>query len=205
LKLNDLEIAVHAHVGEFLCVRIHDENKTKIVNFSHVLTPPADSAELPAVGRLQDFYDTFGSVVFYYDEKSGDAAKRIAPISEWTELHGDFSDWIDDLDDEERSEMLPDWIDTCLVIGETPHSGNYILMPTEGAVSGYVFEFDHDGFEFTEEAKDIVEYVGRLLKPDGTRLSELASHMRFVEDDPSIQWWIRRLSDCQGNVVTTDE
>jgi len=76
LKLIDLENAVRTHAGEFLCLRIHDEDNTKIVHFSHVLTSPIDTIDIPAIGRLQDFYDTFGSIVFYYDEKSGDAAKQ---------------------------------------------------------------------------------------------------------------------------------
>ena len=177
---------------------------TKVVRFAHAITPPLESNDPPPIGRLQDFYDTFGSVVFYCDEKSGDAAKHIAPPSEWTELHECFSDWIDQLDDEERSEIVPAWVDTCLVIGETPRSGNYILMATEGSLAGYVFEFDHDGFEFTEEAKDLIEYVGMLLKPDSRKLTEIASHMRFVETDWSVQWWIRELRDHQGHVVTTD-
>ena len=204
MKLNDLESAVRQHAGEFLCERIHDERRTKVVHFTHVVTPPVETSGIPPLGRLQDFYDTFGGVVFYYDAKSGDAANHIAPISELVGLDEDFRAWIDDLDEEERAEILPDWIDTCLVIGETPHSGNYILMATEGPVAGHVFEFDHDGFEFTAEAGDLIEYVEKLLQPDGARLTEFASHMRFREDDPMAQWWIRRLTDHQGRVATTD-
>lgn len=203
MRLNDLESAVRQHVGEFLCEQIHDEKTTKIVHFAHVATLPVELPELPAIGRLQDFYDTFGSVVFFRDEKSGDAARYIAPPSEWSELHERFSGWIDILDDEERSEIVPDWIDTCLVIGESPRSGNYILIATEGIDAGHVFQFDHDGFEFIEEARDLIEYVEILLKPDNSRLIDIASHMRFVDHDPMVQWWICQLRDHQGHVATT--
>lgn len=203
MKLTVLENTVRQHVGEFLCTQVHDEKKARVVRFSHVVTPPVGSDDVPTIGKLQDFYQTFGSALFYHDEKSGDAAKHIAPTSRWAELHGDFSDWIAPLSDEERSEILPDWIGTCLVIGETPCSGNYILVATEGAVAGKVFQFDHDGFEFTEEANDVVEYVEKLLKPDDRRLTEFASHMRFVEKGSMTQWCIRHFKDHQGHVATT--
>ncbi len=98
------------------------------------------------------------------------------------------------MDEDERLEILPDWIDTCLVIGETPHSGNYILVVTKGPAAGRVFEFDHDGYEFIDQA-DVIEYVEKLLKPDGIKLTDIASHMRFIEDDPMGQWWIRELRE----------
>lgn len=191
------------HAGEFFCERIHDKKNTKVVNFAHVTTAPSDCSQIPAFGRLRDFYGTFGSVLFYFDENSGDAAKYLAPTSKWLELHGDFNDWIEDLDEAEREEILPDWIATCIVIGETPQSGNYILMVTEGSETGKVIEFDHDGFEFDEMAKDIVEYVEKLLKPSGSRLTDIASHMRFIEGDPMIQWWIREMKDNHGHWATT--
>jgi hypothetical protein len=203
LKLNDLEKAVREHAGEFLCERINDKGKTKLVSFTHVVGAPEDATNVPSVGRLSEFYETFGSILFYYDEKSGDAAKHIAPTSEWAELHIDFVDWLEPLDEDERLEILPDWIDTCLVIGETPHSGNYILVVTDGPAAGRVFEFDHDGYEFIDQAADVIEYVEKLLKPDGIKLTDIASHMRFIEDDPMVQWWIREFRDNTGHVAST--
>jgi hypothetical protein len=203
LKLTDLEAAVRAHAGEFLCENLDDAKQVKAVRFSHLVTPPGDSARAPAAGRLRDFYDTFGSVVFYHDAKSGDAARHIAPPSEWPSLHAEFSDWMEMVDEDERDEILPDWAETCLVIGETPQSGNYILMATEGPDAGHIFEFDHDGFEFIDEAADIVQYVERLLKPDDAQLTEIASHLRFVEGDSEDQWWIRELRDNRGHTATT--
>jgi len=204
LKLGELEKAVLEHRGEFLCERINDESITKLVRFIHVVASPDKQADVPHVGKLGDFYETFGSVLFYFDEKSGDAGKYIAHPSQWATLHNDFSDWMDELDEDERRECLPEWIDSCLVIGETPHSGNYILVPTEGSEAGHVFEFDHDGFEFTNVAQDVVKYVEEILKPDSSTLTDIASHMRFIEDDPMAQWWIRELRDNGGHVVRTN-
>lgn len=198
-----LEKAIRQHEGEFVCERIHGKQR-KTVLFKHVVTSPDDVEDVPAVGRLREFYRTFGSVLFYHDEKSGDAARYLAPTSEWEDLHAVFRDWIDDLDDDEREDVLPEWIDSCVVIGETPHSGNYILVPTKGPAKGRIFEFDHDGFEFTEAATDVLDYAERLLKPDGSRLADMASHMRFVEGDPKVQWWIRELRDNSGHTETTE-
>lgn len=203
MRLDKLDEAVREHTGEFLCERIHEEKTTKIVCFAHAVEQPDKQTNVPVIERLNDFYDTFGSILFYRDDKTGDAGKYIAHPSQWSELQGDFSRWIEDLEEDEYSECVPEWVGTCLVIGETPHSGNYILVPTEGLESGHVFEFDHDGFEFTEKAQDVVEYVEKLLQPDSSLLTELAAHMRFVEDDSMAQWFIREMRDNGGRIVST--
>jgi hypothetical protein len=204
MKLIELETAVRQHAGEFLCLQMSDRKNTKVVQFAHAATPPAEQPLLPDVGRLRDFYDTFGSVLFYHDDISGDAAKYIAPPAEWAELRDGFDDWIDALSEAERAEFLPDWMDSCVVIGQTPRSGNYLLMATEGSSSGHVFEFDHDGYELTEAADDLLDYIARLLKPDDSRLREMASHMRFREAGPADQWLIRQLTDNAGHIAHTD-
>lgn len=203
MTLDELARAVEAHSGTFHCHRIHEEKTKKVVRFFHVVEPPDGRSEVPNVGRLPEFYRTFGSILFYHDEKSGDAGKYIANPSEWSGLEGGFNGWVDILDEDERDGALPDWIENSVVIGETPHSGNYILVPTKGKQAGRVFEFDHDGFEFTSQAKDIVEYVRKLLKPDGSLLTEIASHMRFVEDNGRVQWWIEEMKDNTGHVAYT--
>ena len=204
MKLEDVATAVHEHRGEFLCEQINNEEQTKTFAFAHLATAPTGADGVPDVGRLRDFYDTFGSVLFYHNADSGDAARHLAPMALWPELHADFSDWIDVLDDDERAEAVPEWVETCLVLGETPHSGNYILMATEGPSAGHVFEFDHDGFEFVHEADDMIGYVERLLKPDASKLVDMAAHMRFVESDPMIQWWILELKDNRGHTASTE-
>ncbi len=71
-------------------------------------------------------------VLLYFDEKSGDAALYIARPDQWDSLNSYFSDWLEGLDQDEREELLPEWLDNYLTIGEIPHSGNFILVPTAG-------------------------------------------------------------------------
>lgn len=205
MPLTELHRAVAEHTGAFHCERIHKPQQTKTVTFQHRIQPPAPllDAPLPDVGRLPAFYATFGSVLLYHDADTGDAARYIAPPTEWAVLREAFEGWTEHLSDEERDDLLPDWVDDCLVIGETPHSGNYVLMATDSDCAGRVFEFDHDGFEFTEKGADLVEYVQGLLHPDSAALTDIASHMRFIDKRTGAQWWILEMSDNQGHRVRT--
>jgi hypothetical protein len=199
----DLLRAVKAHSGTFLCERIHEPAITREFAFEHVVTGPDTMDDLPAVGRLAEAYASFGSIAFYHHEGSGDAARYLAPPSAWPALADELADWLDMIDDEDLAAMLPQGLDGCVVIGETPGSGNYILVPTLGPKAGQVIEFDHDGCEFNAVANDLFEYVIGMLTPDGSRLADFASHMRFIEGTPDEQWWIRECRDNAGRFVTT--
>lgn len=202
MPMDELKAAVAGHTGEFLCERIHDGEATKVVRFTHEISPPEAGQTVPDVGQLRAFYATFGSIRFYLDPVSGDSGRYLARPSEWADLDGYFREWTDDLMDEDDD--LPDWLATCLVIGETPHSGNYILMPTTGALAGHVMEFDHDGFEFVDRGDSLAAYVQQLLAPDSETLTNLASLMRFIEGGSDVQWWIAELRDNRGRVVRTE-
>ncbi len=202
MKPEALVTAIQTHSGEFLCTEIHCERR-KTVHFKHVMTPPKKSKAAPDLGKLREFYKALGSVRFYYDQESGDSAKYLGTVDEWEELKDNFNDWVEDLDEEEREDIVPSWVDSCLVVGETPHSGNYILVVGEGEERGHVYEFDHDGFEFTHEANDVIEYASKLLKPDNSVLTRIASHMRFATGDRLVQWWIEELRDSDGHVAYT--
>lgn len=203
LKLGLLEALVRAHSGQFHCERIRHSDEKKVVNFRHKASMPTPHKPLPEIGRLGDFYDTFGSVILYVDEESGDAARQIAGPHAWSELYSQFNDWFDSSSGEELEELAPKWIKQCLAIGEVPRTGNYLLMPVSGDVAGHVFLFDHDGFEFTDCADDLVEFVEKMLAPNDELLLDMATHMRFIDGDDSIQWWIRELRDNRGNVART--
>lgn len=205
MRLVEIQKLVNEHSGEFLCEQIHNESLTKLVAFKHRYDPPVSSSDDLDIGKLKEFYETFGNLLLYFDEKSGDAALYIASPDQWESLHDHFNGWIEDLDDDESEELLPDWIDDCYVIGEIPQSGNYILVPKSGDKTGYVYEFEHDGFEFIELAKDIEQYIRKMLNLNASTLTNIASHMRFIEGNPETQWWIKELRDNNGNVVSTED
>lgn len=201
--LESLRSQVASHSGEFACSEIHRPKNTSTVTFRHRAAPPDAQAEVPDVPGLRDFYDTWGALTLYLDEHSGDAAWFIAPPSQWAELDDDFRPWIEQLDEDEAAEFVPDWVASALVVGEVPHSGNYLLVATTGAEAGRVFEFEHDGYEFIDLGDSLPDFVARSLDLDAERLSGMASHLRFITEAQHRQWWIEEMRDNRGNVVRT--
>jgi hypothetical protein len=204
LMLESLHSAVDAHAGQFTCVEIDKEKNTKNVHFRHVGSPPDINLAVPNVPGLRDFYATYGHLTLYLDEQSGDAAYFIASPSQWSELDGEFRPWLEGLDEEEAAEYLPTWIVDCIVVGEIPQSGNYLLVPSSGPDAGKVFEFEHDGFEFLELASSLPDFVMRSLDLSTRELTAMASHLRFITTGENRQWWIKELRDNRGNVVRTE-
>lgn len=206
MKLENLQKAIESHTGTFHCVRLHDSALTKEVVFRHEFDAPIPLPKNLQVDKLADFFETFSRLVLYHDPISDDAAFVIVSPDQWASLDSEFRPWLECVDenDEEQADLLPSWIGDCLVFGEVPRSGNYLLMPLSGEKRGFVYEFEHDGFEFIEYASDIEQFVYRFLDPSPSALTEMASHMRFVEgDDYGTQWWIDEMRDNRGNVVRT--
>lgn len=202
--LEVLHSAVDSHTGHFVCEEIHQERNTKIVQFRHIGSPPDSTLAIPDVPGFKEFYGTYEHLTMYVDEQSGDAAYFFASPSQWSELDGDFRPWLEGLDENEVAECLPSWISDCIVVGEIPQSGNYLLVPTSGPDVGKVFEFEHDGFEFLELGSNLPDFVVRTLDLDSRRLTAIASHLRFITADDDRQWWIKELRDNRGNVIRTD-
>ena len=202
--LESLRSDVQSHVGQFTCSEIHREESTKTVSFRHAGSPPDPGVDVPNVQGLRDFYDTFGQLTLYLADESGDAAFFIASPSQWSELDSDFRPWLEGIEEDEADDHLPVWIKDCLVVGEIPQSGNYLLVPTAGPDAGKVFEFEHDGFEFIELGQSLPDFVARTLDLDTSRLTAIASHVRFITPEENRQWWINELKDNRGNVIRTE-
>lgn len=201
--LEALQSAVSAHTGTFTCEEIYKEENTKVVRFQHVGSPPNRALTVPDVPGLKEFYGTYEHLTMYLEEESGDAAYFLASPSQWSELEGYFRPWLDGIGEDETSDYLPAWINECIVIGEIPQSGNYLLVPKSGPDEGKIFEFEHDGFEFLELAISLPDFVLRSLDLDARRLTAMASHLRFVVPEEGRQWWIKELKDNRGNVIRT--
>ena len=204
MELAELKQTVSEHSGVFHCVGRRHESKSKQVNFEHVFDPPGSNTGVPDIGMLKEFYSTFGDLTLYYHKDSDDAAFYLASPDQWEILLEAFLEWTEYLDEEERKELVPDWVDGCIAVGEIPESGNYLLVPTSGNMAGHIFEFEHDGFEFKDLGSNISEFVINILNPDSETLTNMASHMTFIEGDSMDQWWIDEMRDSKGNIVKTE-
>ena len=116
-----------------------------------------------------------------------DSAFFIGNPDDWATLKKDFLLWFEYLDEEEE-ELLPDWLGTCMVIGEVPRSGNYLLMPMSGDLTGYVFEFEHDGFEFIERGKNFDEFLSYVSTVNESLIQDILCHTRYSDGETQIQW-----------------
>lgn len=203
MDTDSLKQSVSEHSGVFHCVARGNNAVSKQVEFHHLFDPPGSIATVPEVGGLKAFYSVFGNLRLYHHDQSGDSAFFIASPEQWDSLMGYFRGWIDSLDEAEKRQLLPDWIDDCIALGEIPRSGNYLLMPTDGSKAGRLFEFEHDGFELVELGSNLIEFVSHAIDPTGKTLRSMASHMTFIEDDPMEQWWIEAMHDNRGNIVRT--
>ena len=83
---------------------------------------------------------------------------------------------------------MPAWIDSFVVVGEVPNSGNYFLVPLEGDDRGKVFEFEHDGFEFIERGSTFAGFVEQISTVNEALLAEILGHTRYADGQSSVQW-----------------
>lgn len=200
----DLRDAVLAHGGEFACRQIHGGQGKKTVRFNHVVGARPVGFDLPDMPGLAGFYGTFGSLTLYLDEESGESAFHLAEPAQWPALQADFLSWLDGMGEDELEECMPSPLDGCIVVGEIPGSGNYLLVSTSGPDAGKVYEFEHDGFEFIERGRSLADFVQRALTPGSRELTGMASHMRFIAKGNGSQWWVTEMRDNLGRVVATD-
>lgn len=176
-----------------------------VARITHEVTPALSAEELdelrrqvPEVPQLAELYARHGSIRLYCDTTfhepwgSYSSAFYIAHPDEWADLAVGFGDWLADLDEKERAERLPSWIDACLVIGEIPSSGNYFLVPLEGPDTGGVFEFEHDGFEFIRQGDSIAGFIARLSTVSDALLHDIACHTRYFDGKSDMQWLVER-------------
>jgi hypothetical protein len=204
MRLDELYNAVAAHRGTFTYTR-YGGGASKEIEFRHEFAVADGSPpELP-IEELSPFYSTFASLRLYCNPVSGDSAFYIATPGEWPYLEEDLRMWFEGLSEAECAELLPSWIEDCVVIGEIPASGNYLLVPLVGPERGWVFEFEHDGFEFIACAHSVEQFIQQVLDPDTLTLKGMSSHMCFMDgSDPAAQWYIVQMRDNRGNTVCLD-
>jgi hypothetical protein len=172
-----------------------NDNTTFTAQITHEVTGGLPQEDIDALeqqighqDRLFSVLSGFGSIRLYCDTLSDGSAFYLAHPSEWENLENDFRMWLDDLDDDERAELLPDWLDDAIVIGEIPSSGNYFLFPVTGEHQGKIFEFEHDGFEFIEVGADLYSFLDYLCTVTDRLIANIRSHTRYSDGKTDIQW-----------------
>ena len=181
----------------FVCSPARGESSAGrcVVRITHEVGPGLSEAALRTLREQIGYQEglfrllrDFGGVRLYCDTNSDEYAFDIAPPDEWGELAAGFQVWIDELDNRERAELLPDWLEDAVVIGEPPSSGNCYLFPVRGSYRGAVFEFEHDGFEFVKLSSDIYAFVDRLCTVDEALIRNIAGHTCYSDGKTDTQW-----------------
>ena len=170
-----------------------------VVQIEHRISPALNPDELQRLSRqftelpeLVSFYSKFGSLRLYSQIDADESAYYIAGPDEWEALKSSLTGWIEDLDEDEKSELLPDWISDVVVIGEIPKSGNYFVIPLTDEYMGRVYEFEHDGFEFIERGKNFVDFLDKLTVVDDELLEDICGHTRYQDSRPDSQWLVEK-------------
>ncbi len=166
-----------------------------VAHIEHRVEGPAPaSVREPMLQRLRNvpelaaFYDEYGSARLYCDTIGIASAFYIGSPDAWARLKKDLNKWFELLDYDEEEELLPDWIDACVVFGEIPMSGNYLLMPMSGELTGQVFEFEHDGFEFIRRGENFDEFLSWVSTVDDKLLQDIGGHTRYSDGETETQW-----------------
>jgi hypothetical protein len=133
------------------------------------------------------YQDTIPTVYKGFDPFHA-SAYYIAPPAAWPELRECFECWLDALSEEEAAEVLPSWLESYVVIGEVPNSGNYFLVPLEGPERGKVVEFEHDGMEFIERGTTLADFLDAISTGTHDLMEEIRGHTRYCDGHPDIQW-----------------
>lgn len=161
----------------------------------HIVELPLSSEELKAlkeqvgaVPQLIAVYERYSSVRLYCDTIGDDSAFYLAHPGEWPDLKNEFKMWCDGLTDNEKEELLPDWLEDCIVVGEIPQSGNCFLIPMSGNDLGKVIGFGHDGFEFVERGSDVSAFLEYISTVDNELIEDILTYTRYSDGKSSIQW-----------------
>lgn len=137
---------------------------------------------------LSEFLKNYSSIRLFCDTNSDASAFYIAHPDEWTALTEELNEWLDGLSEKEAKQLVPSWVPRAIVIGEVPNSGNYYLMPTDGADVHAIYEFVHDGFEFLKIHDSFSNFLDHITTITDDVIREIQVYMRLSDGETSIQW-----------------
>ena len=169
------------------------------VAIGHEVGPPLGDGEIRAlesqvghVPELLALYSRCSHVLLYRQLHADTAAFYIAPPDEWGDLKESVYDWVEQLDSNEKAEILPDWFSSFVVVGRVPRGAVFYLVPLAGNHVGYVYEFDHDGYEFLPSGTSFANFINRICTVTPSLLTEISAHTRYQDERPNSQWLVDR-------------
>ena len=199
MNLNAIKDFLTRDKPRFICTAEGSEGEaTYTAWIEHHATDPgaADVALLSeAPESLRSFFSEFGSLRLYCDAHSSSSAFYLARPSEWAQLQQEFLNWIRMLSADGQS-MVPDWVEDCVVFGEIPETGNYLIMPRQGPEAGKVYLFDCQAFDFVEEAPDLSAYLLAITTPDEALYEKIRQHTRYSDGETATQWLVREYASA---------
>lgn len=170
----------------FICREVEEEIAEVEVPIYHDCTLALPESERIRLIRDLDLPNDFktwlshySSVDLYCDTESGVPAFRLAAPNEWLSLYREFKIWLEDLDDAEQSELVPDWVTNSIAFGELPTSGNCYLIPLSGSERGAVYEFCNDGFRFERRSQSLNDFVRWVSTPTRELLEYIPPYARY--------------------------
>jgi hypothetical protein len=174
-----------------------DAGEPYVAHLEHRVTPPESDCSVVASVGLDDltaFYGEFGSVRLYCDTNSSSSAFYLASPPEWDQLKKEFLRWIRMLGTDDRNQ-LPDWVENCVVFGEIPETGHYLMTPVEGSDSGKVYRFEHEGFLFEEIAADLGGFLDAITTPTEDLFRKIRTHTCYSDGETATQWLVVAYED----------
>lgn len=196
--LEKLEVLLSTEQQFFICINANtrdfpETQKTEIPLLHETasgLTPEQLSSYLDAnyPSELFDFYSQYGSVRLFCDEQQTASGIYIAHPEEWGELRTELDAWLNELSAQEKTELLPLWLDKALVFAEIPNSSNFFIYVTQGPEAGQIFEFFHDGYEFNPIAKSLEDFISQISDVSEIWINRISSHTRYMDTPSNTQW-----------------
>jgi len=174
--------------------------ETKGMAVQHEIAPPLSSDDLEALEsdyghlkQLMALYRRTADMKLYRGPGINNFAFHIAHPARWSELKIEFEVRLAELRDDEKGAIVPAWISQdFIVFGNIPASGNCFIMPVTGDEAGSVYEFEWDSYEFFKEAEQLNAFIDRICSMDQTLLCRVASHMRYIDENTGLQWYIEK-------------
>jgi len=214
MKFKNLEQLVKGKDAVLLCHLADNPSEQVVIPIVHMVEPGLDktalkalSAKFPDLPELIELYTQYGELTLFQDIDSDEAVYSIASPEYWDELQSEFERWIEDIEDKERKEYFPAWIDYCQVIGERPGSARYFLIPKQGDSIGQVYEFDHDGLTFHLQSESIIDFIESISNVENKEgMKNIASELRNINfDSKGERWSVSEYKDSNRTVSLNED